>query len=351
MSDYSIIVDYAPKDALNTGDPDKLILGTELAAEFDAIAAAIATKFDVEDLATQAQAEAGNSADTLLTPAGVTDWAQYNAGAVYDLHELTDPGADSLLYWNDTANALQWLALGAGLDFSGGSLVVALSELDVSDLGGVGPSQLIDHANLDVIAGEGLAGGGPLTSDVTLDLDIPGLDELVALDEDNDEIVVYDASEAGHFRTPVSSFRGKPLGDGKWYLGGNQSLAAATEATLVFGAEAYGVLERGSYDVVTGVYTAGANGARLLVAATVAVDNVPAGGTAELIIEAPGTTEAAKMTHRNDADSTAFTTRLHVSTAISLTAGETCQVRAVSSAARNALAGVQNSYLSIVELG
>lgn len=44
MSNYSKIVDYAAKDALNTGDPLKLIKGTEIGAEYDAIAAAIATK-------------------------------------------------------------------------------------------------------------------------------------------------------------------------------------------------------------------------------------------------------------------------------------------------------------------
>ena len=44
MSNYSKIVDYAAKDALNTGDPLKLIKGTEIGAEYDAIATAIATK-------------------------------------------------------------------------------------------------------------------------------------------------------------------------------------------------------------------------------------------------------------------------------------------------------------------
>ena len=44
MSNYTKIVDYAAKDALNTGDPVKLVKGTELGAEYDAIATAIATK-------------------------------------------------------------------------------------------------------------------------------------------------------------------------------------------------------------------------------------------------------------------------------------------------------------------
>ena len=44
MANYTKIVDYAAKDALNTGDPVKLVKGTELGAEYDAIAVAIATK-------------------------------------------------------------------------------------------------------------------------------------------------------------------------------------------------------------------------------------------------------------------------------------------------------------------
>lgn len=44
MSNYTKIVDFAAKDALNTGDPVKLVKGTELGAEYDAIAVAIATK-------------------------------------------------------------------------------------------------------------------------------------------------------------------------------------------------------------------------------------------------------------------------------------------------------------------
>jgi hypothetical protein len=44
MANYTKIVDYAAKDALNTGDPAKLIKGTEIGAEYDAIATAIATK-------------------------------------------------------------------------------------------------------------------------------------------------------------------------------------------------------------------------------------------------------------------------------------------------------------------
>lgn len=46
MSDYTKITDYAAKDALLTGNPAKLVKGTEIGAEFDAIVTAVATKVD-----------------------------------------------------------------------------------------------------------------------------------------------------------------------------------------------------------------------------------------------------------------------------------------------------------------
>lgn len=46
MSDYTKIVDYAAKDALATGDTNKLVRGTEIDAEFTAIATAITSKAD-----------------------------------------------------------------------------------------------------------------------------------------------------------------------------------------------------------------------------------------------------------------------------------------------------------------
>ena len=44
MSNYAKIVDYAAKDALLIGNPSKIVKGTEIGDEFDAVAVAIATK-------------------------------------------------------------------------------------------------------------------------------------------------------------------------------------------------------------------------------------------------------------------------------------------------------------------
>ena len=46
MTDYTKAVNFATKDALITGDPLKIVKGTEINTELDNLAASIATKFD-----------------------------------------------------------------------------------------------------------------------------------------------------------------------------------------------------------------------------------------------------------------------------------------------------------------
>lgn len=52
MSDYTKITDFAAKDSLAAGDPDKLVLGAEIDAELTALSSAIATKADTSDFGT-----------------------------------------------------------------------------------------------------------------------------------------------------------------------------------------------------------------------------------------------------------------------------------------------------------
>ena len=44
MSNYTKTTNFAAKDSLPSGDPGKIIQGTEFNTEFDAIAVAVATK-------------------------------------------------------------------------------------------------------------------------------------------------------------------------------------------------------------------------------------------------------------------------------------------------------------------
>lgn len=83
MTDYVKIYDYAAKDALLTGNPAKLVKGTELGAEFDAVAVAVASKVD----------EVGGTStnQTLTTPNAATIGPDSNSQ-----HTLPDVAADTI---------------------------------------------------------------------------------------------------------------------------------------------------------------------------------------------------------------------------------------------------------------
>lgn len=65
MSDYTKLTNFAVKDGYTTGNPAKVIKGTEIDDEFNAISTAIATKFDSTD--TIAVANGGTGATTAAT--------------------------------------------------------------------------------------------------------------------------------------------------------------------------------------------------------------------------------------------------------------------------------------------
>jgi len=49
MADYVKATNFAVKDDLTTGNPAKLVKGTELNSEFDAIATAVQTKINLNN--------------------------------------------------------------------------------------------------------------------------------------------------------------------------------------------------------------------------------------------------------------------------------------------------------------
>lgn len=69
MSDYTQLTSFAPKDALATGNAAKRIKGVDFDPEFAAIAVAIATKYDSDDMASNSDAAALASTAKLLAPA------------------------------------------------------------------------------------------------------------------------------------------------------------------------------------------------------------------------------------------------------------------------------------------
>lgn len=63
MSNYVKLTDFAVKDGLASGNPSKLVKGYEIDDEFDAIATAVATKFEA----------GGNLASSTATTQAVSD--------------------------------------------------------------------------------------------------------------------------------------------------------------------------------------------------------------------------------------------------------------------------------------
>ena len=106
------------------------------------------------------EAPAGGTLDSLTdvatTGVGTGDLLKYDgAGWVDDpvlgIGDLTDPNADRILFWDDSAGSLQWLTLGTNLTITGttldaaGSASVALDDLTDVATTGVGTGDLLKY--------------------------------------------------------------------------------------------------------------------------------------------------------------------------------------------------------------
>ena len=165
MSDYTKTTDFGAKDALASGNANKIVKGSEIDDEFDNIATAIATKYDSADrgaangiasldgstlvpaaqlpaatttaqgaveLATNAETITGTDTTRAVTPDGLQAVLDQNAGIADDVVNLADPGADRILFWDDSDSALEFLTVGTGLDLTTNTL--SLSFLGIESL-------------------------------------------------------------------------------------------------------------------------------------------------------------------------------------------------------------------------
>jgi hypothetical protein len=100
MTDYTKSTNFASKDSLPSGDPLKIVKGTEINTEFDNIATAVATKADLASptfTGTPAAptASSGTNTTQLATTAFVTTALQaiYPVGSIYtNASVATNPG-------------------------------------------------------------------------------------------------------------------------------------------------------------------------------------------------------------------------------------------------------------------
>lgn len=352
MSDFVKSQEYSDKDALASGDPEKLILGTDFDVELDAIAVAVASKYDSTDIATQAQAEAGTSNTVLMTPLrvaqllGTAPGGGESAGIVLDLLGLTDPNADRILFWDDSAGAAAFLTAGTGLSITGTTLSVDFPSISLSDLADYDANDVIDHTSVTITAGVGLSGGGTIAASRTIDLDITELTEVTALEPDVDFLVVYDDSATGHRKVLVENLVGQELGDGKWKLTGDQSVSTQTNA--LFATVVYDSLTRGAFNTGTYTYTATVAG-RILITAHATATALNNGHSLLLEIQKNGTSVARDFVF-NTADASNLEHTVQATVAISLAATDTVRVQFASSTTTSVEADEKYTWMSIVEL-
>ena len=83
MSDYTKTTNFAAKDSLPSGDPAKIIRGTEFNVEFDNIATASRSKADENnaDLTGLTKVENLTVTGTVTMTLGDTDFVTINGGA------------------------------------------------------------------------------------------------------------------------------------------------------------------------------------------------------------------------------------------------------------------------------
>jgi len=354
MTDYSQNTFFTAKDSLPADDVDKLILGAEIDPELSEISTAIASKYDSEDIATEAQAIAGTNNTTLMTPLRVSQALGVSgggggAGVLPDLIALADPGDDRILFWDESLDTATWLDIGTHLEITAGAVLnVVESGIDHDALTNFVADEHIAHSGVTITAGVGLSGGGTIAATRTLNVDINGLTEELTIDPVADDVMFYDNSASVIRKVPVDALLGDKLGDGSWYRNAVQSITSSV-AILVYNAETHDTLERGTFSTSTGVYTAGDEACRILISAQVTIQAQAAGEDAEIGIYKNGTIQS-RMLVTNRGKFGASGSTVNITKALSLAANDTVDVRVANDGTKNSGGTLQSDNLSIVEL-
>jgi len=353
MTDYTYPAsdDLSDKDALPSGNAEKIILGSDLEAEFQAIATAIASKYDSGDIASQAQAEAEASNTVLMTPQRVAEWADANGGLVGDIQALADPGADRLIFWDDSAGAAAFLTLGTGLSISGTTISSDDANIDHDALTNFVANEHVDHTAVSPLAGAGLAiSGSNIASDFTYSLDINGLTAESSI-ATGDTVAVYDDSAGAIRKATVANLvgaAGANVTSGRWYRNSTQALAGSTATTVVFNTEEYDSLSKGSFSTATGQYTVGGAATTVLVTAGIQVTNMPVDTSLIISVQVNGTTRAT-VDILHQAGTGTENREQAIAVPLSLSASDVVRVRVTASSAMN-IGGSVETYVGIVEL-
>ena len=110
MSNYSKLTNFTAKDSLPTGDSNKIIKGTEIDAEFVAIAAAITSKANsaspvLTGTPLAPTASAGTNTTQIATTAFVSNALSNSKTGTLSAFSIEEVGTDLLFKFNGTAVA------------------------------------------------------------------------------------------------------------------------------------------------------------------------------------------------------------------------------------------------------
>ncbi len=205
MSDYVQITSFGPKDSLASGNPSKLAKGVEIDAELAAIIVAITSKFDADDVATLAEAQAETLDTKVITPLQLGNWSEANAGILNDLQALAAPGQDRILGYDQTTTSAIAYTLGTGIETSGTALQLDVSAAETAlshdNLTGFVADEHVAHASVSMTtaANSGLTGGGTIAATRTLSVDINGTTTHSGITAASDFVLLWDTS-AGALR-------------------------------------------------------------------------------------------------------------------------------------------------------
>jgi hypothetical protein len=152
MTDYTKSTNFASKDSLPSGDPLKIVKGTEINTEFDNIATAVATKADLASptftgTPVAPTASSGTSTTQVATTSFVTTALQalYPVGSVYtNASVATNPG--TLLGFGT------WTAFAAGRVLVGFNASNALFDT-AEETGGSADAIVVSHTHTITDAG------------------------------------------------------------------------------------------------------------------------------------------------------------------------------------------------------
>lgn len=146
MSNYTKSTNFATKDALTSGDPNKVVKGTEIDNEFNAIAGAIASKADTASPAltgtpTAPTAVFGTNTTQLATTAFATAALQavYPIGSIY-------------INASSTSNPSSLMGFGTWVEFGAGRVLVGLNASDalfdaLEETGGSKDAIVVSHTH------------------------------------------------------------------------------------------------------------------------------------------------------------------------------------------------------------